>query len=396
MTRSRTWDTETGVGRRAMLGRLGAWGTGALAGSAALDRWAASTPAQALITVHGKHGPVSGAADAHAAADVAAQSSGPLTSLSYRRPADALKGITASGAAGVNADWERGTGRSWFIEEQRAGESAAIGGIVTFDPEVVEGAIRVLDWGFARQDADGGFAGTGDPFHSTSFFVAAVTHAGLFARDAARTGRFPLAETSLPRLARYTPLVLWAADWMARSDVWSRGLSLNAPYTHRRYLVGAALGLTAALTGDHTLLDRVYPVLEDGLSRQQPDGVNPELGGHDSSYQMTGVVFAQYWVAYLPDHPLTPRIRVMIERALAWEASRVLPSGEVSPRGNTRTAGQETARDGIPKGVAYSRVIRGFATWAALTGDPRWAELAWRTGRYYYGTPALARRPLLP
>jgi len=336
------------------------------------------------------------AAGAHTAADVAVQSSGPLTSLNYRRPADALKGITATGAAGVNAAWERGKGRHWFIEEQRAGQVAAIGGIVTFDPRVVDGAIRLFDWGFARQAADGGFAGTGDPFHSTSIFIAAVTHAGLFVRDAARIGRFPLAESSLQRMARYTPIVLRAADWMTRPEVWAPGLSLNAPYTHRRYLVGAALGLTAIVTGDHTLLDRAYPVLEDSLARQQPDGVNPELGGSDSSYQMAGVVFAQHWVSYLPDHPLTPRIRAMIERALTWEASRVLPSGEVSTQGNTRTAGQERFRDGIIKGVAYSEVIRGFATWAALTGDPRWTELAWRTGRYYYGTPALARRPLLP
>ncbi|HVA92204.1 MAG TPA: hypothetical protein VNL71_20450, partial [Chloroflexota bacterium] len=134
----------------------------------------------------------------------------------------------------------------------------------------------------------------------------------------------------------------------------------------------------------------------DGLARQWADGANPERGGPDSSYQMTGVVFAQYWVSYLPDHPLTPRIRAMVERALTWEASRVSAGGEVSAQGNTRTAGQEKARDGVVKSVAYSRVIRGFAGWGALTGDPRWTELAWRTGRYYYASPANARRPLLP
>lgn len=379
----------TAIGRRAMVGRLGAWGASVTAGSTVLDALVRAAPTQASA-----ESLQTGSQPADP--DVATQTSGPLTSLIYRRPVDALQGITATGAIGVNADWVRGKTKQWFIEEQRGGEVAAIGGIVTFDPRPAAGAIRAFDWGFARQAADGGFAGTGDPFHSTSFFVAAVAHASLFMRDAARTGHFPLAGQYLPRMTRYTPLVLRAAHWMAQPAVWTRGLALNAPYTHRRYLVGAALGLTAVLTGNHTLSDRAQPVLEDGLSRQQANGVNPELGGHDSSYQMTGVVFAQYWVSYLPDHPLTPRLRTMIDRALTWEATRVLPSGEVTARGNTRTAGQEKARDGVIKGVAYSRVIRGFATWAALTGNPRWAELAWRTGRYYYGTPALAARPLLP
>jgi hypothetical protein len=328
--------------------------------------------------------------------DLDIQTSGPLISLTYRDPTAALLGMSAKGAAGVNAQWESGARRQWYIEEQRVGEVAAIGGIVTFDPATVEGAIRLFNWGFARQVANGSFAGTSDPFHSTSFFVAAVAHTCLFVRRAVQSGRFPLAERYLQRFAPYTALVQRAARWMAQPHIWSAGLALNEPFTHRRYLVGAALGLSGVLAGDHALIERARPLIENGLALQRPDGVNPEIGGHDSSYQMTGVVFAQHWVTNLPDDPLTPRVRAMIQRALTWEANRVLPSGEVSAQGNSRTAGQERSRAGVTKGVAYSRVIRGFAAWAALTGEPSWAELAWRTGRYYYGTPALATRPLLP
>lgn len=384
------------VARRAMLGKLGTWSGGVVAGSMGLDAWAGVSAVQAMSREKGAHDLGASPAAPPLAADLAAQSSGLLTSLLYRRPADAVAGITERGAIGVNAAWERGKSKQWFIEEQRGGEVAAIGGILTFDPRLVESAMRAFDWGFGRQGADGSFPGTGDPFHSTSFFVAAVAHTSLFLREAARAGNFPLAGFYVQRMGRYTPLVQRAAEWMAQPAVWSRGLALNGPFTHRRYLVSAALGLTGLLADDHSLIDRVYPVLEDGLARQEANGVNPERGGYDSSYQMTGVVFAQYWVVYLPEHPLTPRIRTMIERALAWEATRVQSSGEVSTQGNSRTAGQETARDGIVKGVAYSRVIRGFGTWAALAGDPRWADLAWRVGRYYYGTPALAARPLLP
>jgi len=329
-------------------------------------------------------------------ADLAVQSSAPIVSLLYRHPADGLRGATARGAAGVNARWEGGASRQWFIEEQRAGEVAAIGALLTYDVATIDAALRLLDWGFARQVADGSFAGSGDPFHSTSFFVAAAAHTCLFFQRAAASGQFPLAGRYLVRIAAYLPRIRRAARWMVRPSVWSPGFTGNSPFTHRRYLVGAALGLSGALTADSALIDRAHAVIADGLSLQRADGSNPERGGHDSSYQMTGVVFAQYWTIYLPADPLTPAVRAMIGRALSWEATRMLPTGEVTAEGNTRTAGQERGRGGAIKGVAYSRVIRGFATWAALTGDPAWAELAWRAGRHYYATPSLAPRPLLP
>ena len=329
-------------------------------------------------------------------ADLAVQSSAPIVSLLYRHPADGLRGGTARGAAGVNARWERGTSRQWFIEEQRAGEVAAIGALLTYDVATIDAALRLLDWGFARQVADGSFAGSGDPFHSTSFFVVAAAHTCLFFQRAAASGQYPLAGRYLGRIADYLPRIRRAARWMAGPSVWSPGLAGNAPFTHRRYLVGAAVGLSGVLTADSALIERAHAVIEDGLSLQRADGSNPERGGHDSSYQMTGVVFAQYWAAYLPTDPLTPAVRAMIGRALGWEATRVLPTGEVTAEGNTRTAGQERSRSGAIKGVAYSRVIRGFASWAALTGDPAWAERAWRVGRYYYATPPLAALPLLP
>lgn len=381
--------------RRELIGRLGAWG---VAVAAAPRAGLSGTAAAPLWRAAGHRAQVRMASLPDT--DLAVQTSGPVAGLLYRDLGAVVAGMARSGATGVNARWERGAHDGWFIEEQRTGEVAVIGGVVTHDAAALAAAARMFDWGFARQAGDGSFPGTGDPFHSTSFFVAAVAHTCLFLRLAAASGRFPLAAAQLARFQHYEPLARRAARWMIRPAVWNPGLAGNAPFTHRRYLVAAALGLTGVLAGDADLVGRAHPVLEDGLARQRPDGVNPERGGHDSSYQMTGVVFAEYWATYLPDDPLTPRIRAMLARALAWEAGRVQRTGAVLADGNTRTAGQERSRNGLVKGIAYSRVIRGFATWAALAAsgkeDPRWAELAWRVGHFYYSTPVLAAHPLLP
>ena len=395
MSTARYHPKEARYGRRTALRASGGLLAIAMAG---VGPWpACASPPPPLSPGQGSQAaPASGHTGTGSLADLAVQSSPPIVSLLYRHPTDGLRGATARGAAGVNARRERGTTRQWFIEEQRAAEVAAIGAILTFDEMTIDAAFRLLDWGFAQQIGNGSFAGTGDPFHSTSFFVAAAAHTCLFFQRAAASGQFPLAARPLKRLTAYLPRIRLAARWMAQTSVWSPGLAANAPFTHRRYLVGAALGLSGVLVADSALVDRAHAVIEDGLSLQRADGSNPERGGHDSSYQMTGVVFAQYWAIYLPADPLTPAVRAMIGRALNWEAIRVLPTGEVTAEGNTRTAGQERGRSGAIKGVAYSRVIRGFATWAALTGDPAWAELAWRAGRYYYASPPLAALPLLP
>ena len=60
--------------------------------------------------------------------------------------------------------------------------------------------------------------------------------------------------------------------------MWSAGLAENSPFTHRRYLVGAALGLTGFLVDDRALIDRAHEVIGEGLALQRADGVNPGWG----------------------------------------------------------------------------------------------------------------------
>ncbi len=295
----------------------------------------------------------------------------------YRDLSNLYNSMTPSGASGANVLWERHQAASLYIEEQRNGEELVIGGLIRNDPKAIAAGFKMFDWGFARQTADGRFQGTADPFHSTSFFVEAVAHTLLVIQQSPDSQRYA------DQIAHYTPLVHRAARWMISPAVWKQGIRYNKPYTHRRYLVAAALGLTGKLTGDQKLINYAYRSIEDGLSLQLPNGVNPEKGGYDSSYQMVGVVYAQRWVTYFPEDSLTPNMKAMIDKALAWEQTRILPSGAISTKGNTRTAGQEKRRGGKAKTVSYKSTIRGFAYWASVTGDQKWAAIARQLEQYY-------------
>ena len=311
-------------------------------------------------------------------ADFLHESTDLVAKVLYARPSSTYDSMAESGAVGTNADWENNQAESWYIEAQRQGEEAIISGLINEDPVAIEAGLKMFDWGFAQQSADGGFEGTGDPFHSTSLFVHAVARSLLLIEQS------PLAQEYADVVEVYKEKLAAAARWMIQPEVWERGISNNQPYTHRRYVVATALGLTSQLTGDSELMDYARQSLTDGLALQQSNGVNPELGGYDSSYQMVSVIYAAQWVTYFPENPLTADVVEMINRAINWEQSRVLANGEISSEGNTRTSGQEILRTGQAKKINHREIMRGFAYWASVSREQKWEEIARQVAQFYY------------
>jgi hypothetical protein len=279
--------------------------------------------------------------------------------IMYAHPATLVHGVAPDGANGVNAQWERGEGPGMFIEEQRHGEEAIIAGVVHHRPTLWGLGVREFAWGFAHQGPGGNFPDTQDAFHSTSFFVEGVAHLILVLRGAVKAG-IALPRPLLKEVRSFVGPLHRAATWMVSRGVWQAGLESDAPYTHRRFLVASALGLTAVLTGDRLLARHARQALELGLRAQRSDGVFPELGGFDSSYQARGIVYGEHYLAWVPDAPSA--LGRAIARGLAWERSRILPSGEVSTVGNTRANGVMYDHNG-PKLVVYPMVANALAWW---------------------------------
>jgi hypothetical protein len=284
--------------------------------------------------------------------------------------------MSSSGAFGANIAWERKQTQRYFIEEQRAGVDAVIAGLINNDDMAIQAGFKMFDWGFTHQKGDGSFSGTRDAFHSTSFFVEAVARTILIIQQS------PQAKRYASQVEHYIPLLSRAALWMIKPSVLKHGLKNNEGFTHRYYLVASALGLTGKLTGNQELIAYAQQSIKQGLSLQRSDGVNPEKGGHDSSYQAVGVLFSQRWLVNFPDDQLASQVRLMIDKALDWEATMILPSGEVSSLGNTRTGGQERNRVGRVKRVGSNFQFKAFAYWASVTENAKWQEIADRIARF--------------
>jgi hypothetical protein len=296
-----------------------------------------------------------------------------LRHSAYRNVAKLNPDSAPSGAYGpVNRAWDETHTGNWYIEEQRYGSDLVSGGIATKNREAIERGLKIFEWGFAQQQSDGGFR-CPDAFHSTSFFVEAVAHSLLMLEQ---SGDKDFRETAAAMKLK----LLAAARWMTNPENEVRGRKNNAPYTHRRYLVAAALGQAGVLLHDKQLVERSAEYIREGVGLQDAAGFNPERGGYDSSYNAVGIFYAERYYENVASAELRQAMYKSIENAIRWEASRVVESGEVQTEGNTRVGSgrEEKGRSGKTKTVAYGTVYRAFEYWSIISGDRKYSGLAKR------------------
>lgn len=263
----------------------------------------------------------------------------------------------------------------WRIQEQSYGRDFVLYGIVHNDKPVsvsgvgtvnpVEFGLLVLQWGLNQQLLNGGYA-CQDTFHSTSFFVEAVADACL----ALNASQYALQYADWTTAAALK--IHLSAEWMMENQ--AAYAEVEQQYGHRYWLAAAAFQLTGVLTHDTTLENNAIGYINRGYAAQLPDGVNPELGGPDSSYQGVGLVFACRLCDFLADKTYAGKVKTMISRGEAWEETRVLSDGVVSSQGNTRTGScQEKGPNGNCEDIDYPYVFASFYHWSFISAQPSYA-----------------------
>jgi len=306
------------------------------------------------------------------AAELAFQSSDFMRRTAFRNPANYGTDDAPDGAYGpLNRAWDATHTGKWYIEEQRTGGDIVCAGIVAQNKDVIDRGLRVLNWGWQQQQPDGSFA-CEDNFHSTSFFVEATAHACLMLV----ASRYAADYAS--QIAQVKTELHKAALWMVSPEIEGPGKRHNLPYTHRRYLVGCALGETGVLCEDANLVTHSRDYILDGISLQDPAGFNPERGGYDSSYHAFGTLLAERYYVLVAGDSLRAPLYAMIAKAVAWEGTRINPDGTINTEGNSRVdgVGNERNRAGVAKKPAVTSIFECFDYWSRLSGDHGYEDLA--------------------
>ena len=309
---------------------------------------------------------------AGAGLDAAYERSRLLTDTFYSNADVLLKQVEKSGAMGVNRGWEAGAakGGDWYIEEQRFADTVIGAGVNRNRDDLVDAGLRAIEWGFARQAADGSFP-CKDNYLGTSYFIAATAHA-MWLLEATGSGQ-PFAA----RIQAIRPRLHNAAEWLAEGKNAQAAAAQQAIYSSRYMVTGYALAATARLSGDSALANAGEDTIRRGLARQHASGYFPERGGFDASFQAEALV---YLLRYF-DHAATADMRRSSEpallRALDWLESRVSSRGLVQITGNTRTgAGQERDRTGQRRRISAVAVSRAFGLARTVMGASKFEGLA--------------------
>jgi hypothetical protein len=295
-----------------------------------------------------------------------------------RRTAGQRNTLGPDGASTLSREWVEGKRKDWFIENQRGGGDLIEAGVVLGDRKLVDAGLREFEWGYARQAKDGGFPETGDAFHSVSVYLIDSARALLVLR--AKRDRFP---EFVPRMEKMIPQVGAAAEWLLKPGVLEPGKRGDQRYTHRKWILAAALGEAAELTGDQRLARAAADFAAEGIALQHEDGENPEKGGFDVSYQMVDALQGARYYATLDcrtSAALMAQVRRMLEKTCHWEMQRVMANGEIDVTGSTRML-KEPGRNGAIKHTNYKEIIQAFSYTGAITGDPVYRETAERLAR---------------
>ena len=306
--------------------------------------------------------------------DLQFESSVLMKQFFYSRPqrmAIVGKDMNENGAwSSVNESFDSLKTGKWFIEQQRSAAEAIIAGIVQNNEQTIERGLLALNWGAKQQQPDGSF-NCPDNFHSSSFYVEAVAHSCI----SLKASKYYLKYKE--RIENLETVVARTVNWMLQPTILEQGKKRNAPYTHRRYLVAAAMGETGVLCNNPDFIAASALFVKDGLSLQDSMGFNPEKKGYDCSYHAVGLVFAHRYFDVVATDKQKEALNAMFEKAFKWLLSRIDENGVINGEGNTRTGfGQEMGRTGKPKGINYGAVTDALCWWGLYKKDLALQELA--------------------
>jgi hypothetical protein len=274
----------------------------------------------------------------------------------------------AAGAYGPNI---AAPSTAWFVEEQRAGATDVVDGVLRQDSSLIDEGLRMFHYALARQAGNGSFPGSAWPFHGTALFLSEAAPALVVLGASPLVNRFGTEmQWEIARMRR-------ASYYMVRS-VGGPGRIDDGTKNHRYFEAAIALGAVSILANDRTLRGWSALYASQGIRMQRLNGIMPEDRGHDSGYQAVGMVHAVRYLELVATGSLRVALQAALQRGEAWELSRVRPDGSINQAGDTRTAGcREKNPQGQCKTVFYAPVFNALAHWAVIADSPLFQQASY-------------------
>lgn len=279
----------------------------------------------------------------------AAQNSNMMAVLANRSAAYPIAG---DGAAGSNTSGYK------HSTEQRFSLWTLLYGIATNNEVLVERVIDAMEYGFATQTGSGNFSNTlgytaAQAVGSDAFFMQFACHAD--------------------ELLLLTPYgVTYSARLTAMRNKWALARSFLS--TNQVELYNQDDANTNRLffdAGAFMIGGSPHQFVELAVATQHATGYFPEDGGWDSSYNCVSMLRLAELLLYSDGLTTNQRNGMLtsLQKAAAWQASRIEGNGHVVETGNTRTG------NGNPLQVNYYEVALSMYYVANVLNDAVYATI---------------------
>jgi hypothetical protein len=260
-------------------------------------------------------------------------------------------------------------------------------GILTKNAGLIDTGIKILEYAFARQSADGSFpsflpeGAEGIP-RSVSFFFQDLGRSFLLTQNSSWFQSSSQTKGLRDRMNKLIKPAINSLNWLITQEGVLKKHDRSATnrilfHALAYYLVGKAVRRPDAKKIGENFAHMA-------LKQQNKEGFFPENKGYDTSYNGVSLQLALILYTNL-DANSSLRLDLWrgIEQSVAWQKNFFLPGGELSTTGNTRIRAGGERFLGRKKTVDYVPLIIAFNYYSKLSGDPSAQALANRTFAFY-------------
>jgi hypothetical protein len=187
-----------------------------------------------------------------------------------------------TGAVGLNKQGYISVGLQRHSSQQLAY------GLLTKDASLIDTSIKVLEYGFARQQSDGSFQTTplslttGVSAQDTAFFFYDVGHTLLLAKNSEWFQTAPETDSLRSRLQNLSNPISNSLNWLNQQS--SILQSKDKSGTNRLFIDANAYYLVGKALGNESAIALGKNFARMSLQQQSSEGFFLERGGYDSSY----------------------------------------------------------------------------------------------------------------
>lgn len=283
---------------------------------------------------------------------------------------------------------------TWGMGAQSLAVDSVEQGVDSGNKQLVDMGIKPVDWGVAvpiapdaihqlHRDCDGKTVADHGYTHHTTQWLESLSRAVYLLAASPWAGEYR------PKIDEYRARVMEIAALETKPANWKFWVSqipdeFGHDFTHRTFMMAAALGMASTLTTDPHQADewraKAALIAHRGVHNQLPNGVDPERGGYDVLYQMYGAWLAELYLGTLGSaSPWRDTVVRTIDRAARWMQTRIEPDGQINARGTTRVCVETVWSKGAPyPTIDPTEAIRAFLLWGSLTKDERFTATALR------------------